>query len=160
MKNRSHPPGSSTHVVIAAFVVLVFGLYVDRKLGQEGALRGQRTRQWERNDQKANLIQTSLFSHTETTKSGFFFYSLSPYLCIGVAQRSWPNISALPHFLFYFMSSCQKMCSALVSQLEGKLPEGSSSDITTGPEQIHTQTKLMPPANITAAEEALKREGR
>lgn len=108
MKNRSHHPGSSTHVVIAAFVVLVFGLYVDRKLGQEGALRGQRTRQWERNDQKANLIRTSLFSHTETTKSGFFFYSLSPYLFIGVAQRSWPNISALPHFLFYFMSSCQK----------------------------------------------------
>lgn len=45
MKNRSHHPGSSTHVVITAFVVLVFGLYVDRKLGQEGALRGQRTRQ-------------------------------------------------------------------------------------------------------------------
>lgn len=86
MKNRSRHPGSSTHVVIAAFVVLVFGLYVDRKLGQEGALRGQRTRQRERNE-KAHLIQTSQFSHTETTKSSFF-YSLSLYLFIGVAQCS------------------------------------------------------------------------
>lgn len=37
----------STHVVVAAFVVLVFGLYVDGKLGQEGALgrREEETRQ-------------------------------------------------------------------------------------------------------------------
>lgn len=30
-------------MIIAAFVVLIFGLYVDGKLGQEGALGRQRT---------------------------------------------------------------------------------------------------------------------
>lgn len=62
-------------------------------------------------------------------------------------------------FLVLFYEFLLERCSALVSQFEGKLPEGSSSDITTGPEQIHRQTKLMPPANVTAAEEALRERG-
>lgn len=102
MKNRSQHPGSSTHVVIAAFVVLVFGLYVDRKLGQEGALRGQRTQQWERNDQKANLIQTSLFSQTETTKVDFFstpFHHISLLAWHSAADQ----ISALCHISFFIL---------------------------------------------------------
>lgn len=35
---------SSTHIIIAPFVVLVLGLYVDGKLGQEGALGGRDTK--------------------------------------------------------------------------------------------------------------------
>lgn len=35
---QPHDTLSSTHIVVAPFVVLVFGLYVDGKLGQEGAL--------------------------------------------------------------------------------------------------------------------------
>lgn len=34
----SHHPGRVTHIIIAALVVLIFGLYVDGELGQEGAL--------------------------------------------------------------------------------------------------------------------------
>lgn len=33
---------TSTHIIIAPFVVLIFGLYVDGKLRQEGALEGKR----------------------------------------------------------------------------------------------------------------------
>lgn len=34
-------PKSSTHIVVAAFVVLVLSLYVDGELGQEGALESR-----------------------------------------------------------------------------------------------------------------------
>lgn len=37
---KPHDCLSSTHIIIAPFVVLIFGLYVDGKLGQEGALEG------------------------------------------------------------------------------------------------------------------------
>lgn len=33
---------TSTHIIIAPFVVLIFGLYVDGKLRQKGALEGKR----------------------------------------------------------------------------------------------------------------------
>lgn len=36
-------PLSSTHMIIVPFVVLVFGLYVDGKLWQEGALEWAET---------------------------------------------------------------------------------------------------------------------
>lgn len=38
--SQPHDTPNSTHIIIAAFVVLVFGFYVDGKLGQEGALEG------------------------------------------------------------------------------------------------------------------------
>lgn len=33
---------TSTHIIIAPFVVFIFGLYVDGKLRQKGALQGKR----------------------------------------------------------------------------------------------------------------------
>lgn len=51
-------PLSSTHIIIAPFVVLVFSLYVDGKLGQEGALeRIEKTRQWEIDMQSDNFVE-------------------------------------------------------------------------------------------------------
>lgn len=47
-RSPPHDTTSSTHIIIAPFVVLVFGLYVDGKLGQEGALEGkEKARQWD-----------------------------------------------------------------------------------------------------------------
>lgn len=39
-RSQPHDTLSSTYIIVAPFVVLVFGLYVDGKLGQEGALEG------------------------------------------------------------------------------------------------------------------------
>lgn len=44
-RSPPHDTPSSTHIIIAPFVVLVFGLYVDGKLGQEGALEGIKKKQ-------------------------------------------------------------------------------------------------------------------
>ena len=44
-----HDTLSSTHIIIAPFVVLVFGFYVDGKLGQEGAL------EWIENTQQREI---------------------------------------------------------------------------------------------------------
>ena len=48
----------STHIIITPFVVFIFGLYVDGKLGQEGALwHIEKIRQWEINMQSYNVIE-------------------------------------------------------------------------------------------------------